>query len=311
MKKSEKTLAALTSRTRPGTTSQPTVAPEVAEKLRIEGLELSDLTYKTLSFFHENPENVIFRPLKKIDYFTSLEKDIREAGMILSPLIAMPNGLLIEGESRLEIAQKLNKEGIPGFERLPVRLILSVLSEDEQKKRLYLGNLSRFEIDEETRLILYAEIWSDFYKNEPSKGGRPKNHDTVSQFLGEKNTIDENHDTVSQFLEKKRPSAAKIAKEIGKSERQTKRDAAVYRDAINLAKEKGKEKPEVEDIRAARKITNEIRREKKPEKDIKNLIHEIVNQLKEKADYARTNNLDIKAEAYEESIEIIFKTLGI
>src|SRR5208337_5641561 len=91
--------------------------------------------------------------------------------------------LLIEGESRLTIARKLSSEGLLDFDLLPVRIIKGELSADDQRKRLYLGNLSRFEIDEDTRLTLYAKVWPDFYLAERTKGGRPtKNRDTVSRF---------------------------------------------------------------------------------------------------------------------------------
>ena len=143
----------------------------------------------------------------------------------------MPNGLLLEGESRLEIAKKLHSEGVTGFNRLPVRLVLSVLSEDEQRKRLYLGNLSRFEIDEDTRLSLYARVWPGYFLTE-KKAGRPAG----------------NGDTMTPFSE----TAAEVALATGKSLRQVKRDKATIRVATKSAQDRGKQTPDPDDIRAAR-----------------------------------------------------------
>jgi hypothetical protein len=211
-----------------------------AEQIKLQGLALDDMVRRPLSWFRHNPDNEVFTALKTAAYWQALERDIREAGAILAPLIAMPDGLLIEGESRLTIARKLSSEGLLDFDLLPVRIIKGELSADDQRKRLYLGNLSRFEIDEDTRLTLYAKVWPEYYLAEPSKGGRPT----------------ENPDTVSGFS----PTAEEIAEATGKSSRQVIRDRAVVRTAQKLASESGKREPTAEDIKNAREKENAQRR---------------------------------------------------
>jgi hypothetical protein len=216
--------------------------PQPAERIKLQGLALDDMVRRPLSWFRHNPDNEVFTALKTASYWQALERDIREAGAILAPLIAMPDGLLIEGESRLTIARKLSSEGLLDFDLLPVRIIKGELSADDQRKRLYLGNLSRFEIDEDTRLTLYAKVWPNYYLAEPSKGGRPT----------------ENGDTVSLFP----PTAKEIAEATGKSPRQVKRDRAVVQTAKRMASMAGKREPGAEDIKKAREKENAQRRAK-------------------------------------------------
>ena len=222
--------------------AQSSTEVQPAEQIRLQGLALDDMVRRPLSWFRHNPDNDVFTALKTPAYWQALERDIREASSILTPLITMPDGLLIEGESRLTIAKKLSSEGLLDFDLLPVRIIKGELSPDEQRKRLYLGNLSRFEIDEDTRLALYAKVWPEYYFAEPTKGGRPS----------------ENGDTVSRFS----PTAKEIAKATGKSSRQVKRDRGVVLTARKLAAEGGKSEPTAEDIRRAREKENVARRVK-------------------------------------------------
>jgi hypothetical protein len=209
-------------------------------------LVFSDVITKELSFFIENKENIRFRKLKSETYFQNLEKDVREAGCFINPLVTMPSGLLIEGESRFQIAKKLFSEGNHSFERIPVRIILSNLSDEDQKRRLILGNLSRFEIDENNRLLLYSEIWADFFSQPTKTAGRPRKSDTVS-------------DSCSYSSE--------IAHASGISARQLRREKNIYENAVSIAKDEGKEKPDILDIEKARVEINQKR--KKDTTDIK------------------------------------------
>jgi hypothetical protein len=220
-----KTLSTITNaytKPRPGSTPAASLppAPDIST-----GLELSDIMYKPVSWLTVNPENAIFRALKSEQYFRDLQRDISEAGAILNPLIAMPDGLLLEGESRLLVAQRLE------MKKVPVRLVLSPLSLDEQRRRLWLGNLSRFEVDEDTRLLLYAKIWQGYYRG-----------DTVSS---------------------PQVSKAEIAQAIGKSERQVVRDKRIVEKAAVMAQAEDREMG-VQDIQAARQERNQARRERVP-----------------------------------------------
>lgn len=114
----------------------------------IAGLELSEIVYKPSSWFRLNPANEVFRALKTPEYLADLQADIRKVG-VTDNLVAMPDGLIIAGESRVICARFIDTEM-----KLPVRIVLSDLSAAEQEKRLILSNLLRFEIPEDTRLVL-------------------------------------------------------------------------------------------------------------------------------------------------------------
>jgi hypothetical protein len=219
-----------------------TADPQPAEKIRLEGLALDDMVRRPLNWFKHNPENDVFTTLKTPAYWQTLERDIREAKAILSPLIAMPDGLLIEGESRLTVARKLSSEGLLDFDFLPVRIIKGELSNEEQRKRLYLGNLSRFEIDGDTRAALYAQIWPDLIREAPP--GRPSS---------------ENTDTVSV---KRTQAVQELARQAGISERQAWREAEVIKEGAAIAKAHGEASPKPEHIRKARERRNTLRKVK-------------------------------------------------
>ena len=193
-----------------------------------EGLELSDILYKPLSFFKPHPDNQVFDRLKDERYLSGLRRDILEAGAIINPLVAMPDGTIIEGHSRFKIARELDETG-QGLGNLPVRLILSQLTPDETRERVYLGNLSRFEIDTDTRALLYSRIWPEFFLH-ASIGGRPKKEDTMSSF----------------------PKAEEIAGLVHSTKRQLRRIAKTTRQANILAKADGRDTVTLEDIEIVR-----------------------------------------------------------
>ena len=219
-----------------------TTDAQPAEKIKLEGLALDDMVRRPIAWFKHNPENEIFTSLKTPSYWQTLERDIRESKAILTPLIAMPDGLLIEGESRLTVARKFSEEGLLDFDFLPVRIIKGELSAEEQRKRLYLGNLSRFEIDEDIRATLYAQIWPDL--TQEARPGR---------------TSGENTDTVSV---KRTQAVQELAKQAGISERQAWREAEVIKEGAAIAKGEGEASPHPEHIRKAREKKNALRRAK-------------------------------------------------
>lgn len=145
MNSAEKTIAGALAVRSPAPIVQ--AAPEPV----LRGLELSETEYWSPERFRLNPANEPFRALKSADYMDKLEADIRENG-ILDDLKAMPDGLLLAGESRLEIAKRL------GLKKIPVKVVLSDLGEEEQERRLILDNLLRFEIDKDTRAALLYKI---------------------------------------------------------------------------------------------------------------------------------------------------------
>jgi hypothetical protein len=171
-----------------------------------KGLVLSEIQFKPLDWFRYNPDNEIFRGLKSEDYFRNLKKDIAGADAIINPVIAMPDGLLIEGESRHAIARELYQSGNASFGKIPARIILSSISEDKVRERLYLGNLSRFDIPASTKILAYSQIWPDYFLEE-TDGSKGRGITTKKE----------------------------IAEATGLSESQIKRYKAVVREAAGIA----------------------------------------------------------------------------
>jgi len=206
---------------------------------------------KQLDWFKPHPANAVFDAAKTARYWRDLERDIREAGRIIDPVIALPDGTLIEGHSRITVARKLAREGV---ELGRILTVILDLSPEEAERRVLLGNLSRFELDEDTRLALYVRVWSDYYLE--AKPGRPRKGDTVSPF---------SDGTAATRRED-------IAAATGKSVRQVARDRAVIREATERARSEGRPAPEVEDIHAAR-VNAAGRRKDKALRPVASLLH--------------------------------------
>ncbi len=207
----------------------------------IQGLEMSEVISWPLERFKPHPSNHVFDSAKSETYWRDLKRDILEAGAILNPLIALPDGTLLEGHSRLRMAEVLKAEG-HDLGRIPVRVVSSPITPEEAERRVYLGNLSRFELDDDTRLNLYRKVWPDYFGQE-GKAGRPSKNNSA---------------TVSPFP----TTAEEIANETGKSVRTIKSDRAILRDATRNAREMGKPEAEVQDIREIRAKRNAQRRAK-------------------------------------------------
>jgi hypothetical protein len=221
---------------------------EKAPLLTTEGLELSELQNKPVDWFKPNPANVVFDCLKTPGYWDALKRDIREARAIINPIIALQDGMILEGHSRVKVACELRAEGLD-LGRLPVLIVTSPITSEEAERRVYLGNLSRFEIDEDTRLALYAKVWPDYFLSEPTRGGRRGKGDTVSGFP---------------------ETADQIAAATGRSPRQVVRNRGTIRTAQTLAKAEGKDAPDSTHIQKVRAEANDERKAraltKKPEK---------------------------------------------
>lgn len=199
-------------------------------------LQLGPLEYRDPRTLTASPHNTVFDGLKGPDYWQALTRDISEAGAITDPLVVMPDGEIVSGHSRQKVAVELLQEGRREFEKVPVRVIRSDLSDADRMKRVYLSNLSRFEIDPDTRLSLYAQVYPEYYQQ---SRGRGQQTETVS--------------------------VSEIAAAQGISERQVRNDRAVYQDAIDRAREAGKDAPDPADLQAARKARNAQRRQKATE----------------------------------------------
>lgn len=207
----------------PETTEQPAAPPAA-----LQGLKLSLVDFWPLDRFKPHPSNHVFDSAKTDTYWRDLRRDILEAGAIINPVITLPDGTLLEGHSRIRIARELAAEG-KNLGPIPVRVVASPITPEEAERRVYLGNLSRFELDDDTRLNLYRKIWPGYFL--AANPGHPRGGDTVSP----------------------PPTKSEIAAATGKSPRQVQRDRQVVRNAVQIAKKKGKPDADDEDIREARK----------------------------------------------------------
>jgi hypothetical protein len=203
----------------------------------MSGLKLSDIQLKPLDFFHDHPSNHVFDEAKarSPSYWRDLKRDIDEARAIINPVITLGDGTIVEGHSRIRIARELAAEK-RDIGKIPTRIIASEVSEEEIERRVYLGNLSRFEVDEDTRLALYAQVWPGYFGTEGSAGRPSKSY---------------HGDTIS---------AGTIAAAVGKSEVQVKRDRATVRVATELARAEGLPAPKTRHVAEARSKANALRK---------------------------------------------------
>ncbi len=202
----------------------------------LAGLKLSDIQLQPLSWFKDHPGNHVFDAAKEATpgYWRDLRRDIAEARAIINPVIALMDGTILEGHSRIKVARELVAE-VPSLAKIPTRLVASKITPEEAERRLYLGNLSRFEMDENTRLSLYAKTWPGYFLSDQAGGG-----DTVSP----------------------PPTKAQVAAATGKSERQIIRDKGIVKEAVRIAQEEGKDTPEPQHVALAREKTNNQRTDK-------------------------------------------------
>lgn len=222
----------------PGIAQHKRIMDTTTEADVLGDLHLSAIEYRDPRELKPSPYNETFEGLKDKTYWVNLRNDIEEAGAITDPLLILADGEIVSGHSRLRVALTLLDEGRREFEKIPVRIIQSELTEAEKRKRVYLGNLSRFEIDTNTRLRLYADIYPDYFAS--SDAGKPGKRETVSRI-----------------------SRKNIAEGMGISERQTANERAIYQDAKQRAAAQGRAAPDTGDIETARKVRNTARRKPK------------------------------------------------
>jgi hypothetical protein len=216
--------------------AQPAKSPSQT-KNAFSGLELSAIQLKPLSFLKDHPANAIFEKLKTDEYYDHLREDIVSTQTLIEPILIMPDGLILSGYSRRKIIKeeidegrgfgKPNDEGIRP-NQIPTRTCLTPLTDEEIVRRIYLGNMTRFEIDTATRLYIASQLWPQYYLKDTKKGKK-----------GEAALL------------------AQVAASEGKSERQTQRDKNIIQAAADLA---GGLPPEPEHIAAAQEELAEERR---------------------------------------------------
>jgi len=207
------------------------------------GLPLSPIKYVSIKELTPSSYNAVFETVKGDAYWAELESDIRDADVIIEPLVATKDNVLLSGHSRLSIARKLFDEGNPKFAEVPVRYVQKELSENDRKQRVYLSNLNRFEIDQDTRIRLRAELYPDFYNGADRKSG-PKPGTTGAETREWADTA---------------PGAKEIAASNNMSKRSAERERVLHRKAVSIAGRQGRSEPTKDDYQKARKSLNTTR----------------------------------------------------
>ena len=165
----------------PETAEQPAAPPSA-----LQGLKLSLVDFWLLDRFKLHPSNHVFDSAKTDTYWRDLRRDILEAGAIMNPVITLPDGTLLEGHSRIRVAREFTAEG-KNLGPIPVRVVASPITPEEAERRVYLGNLSRFELDDDTRLNLHRKIWPGYFL--AANPGHPMGGDTVSPPLRNRRSL--------------------------------------------------------------------------------------------------------------------------
>jgi hypothetical protein len=238
------------------------------------GLELSGIQLKPLSFLKDHPANAVFEKLKTEEYYRNLTEDIVSTQTLIEPILIMPDGLILSGYSRRKIIKKEIDEG-RGFGKpnddgikpnmVPTRTCLTPLSDEEIVRRIYLGNMTRYEIPADLRLYLASRLWPQYYLQDTNPG--PQDEALLAQ----------------------------VAASEGKSIRQTQRDKKIIQAAADLA---GGLPPEPEHIAAAQKELAEERRTNTRQKS-----HEAVSLSQMKTELkASTKKADQLSKAIEKMV---------
>lgn len=233
-------------------------------------LDIGPMEWRVIDTLKKSPHNKVFHHLKTPHYMSALTEDILNAGEITDPLLITPDNVIISGHSRLDIALSLFQEGYKQFEKVPVRVIATPLSEEERKERVYLANLSRVEIDRDLRLLLYSEMWPELY-TEKRVAGRPASNDPDI------------------------PTVVEIAKKTGVTSRQVQRDIQIVQLAIERAEKEGRP-VNVSDISASREQINKDRKEKEQEKQAAKVQEPPAATIPEDAVPRRIDNEEVLTE---------------
>jgi len=142
-----------------------------------EGVQLSQNKYIDPAELKINPLNQELFAKESDEYFKSLTLDIKQRG-ILVPLIAKQDNVLLAGENRLAIARQLK------LKKVPVQIILSQLSDQEEVETLAKDNLFRRHISSQQRFKIYMKLYPDFEGSlNQEKRGRSKTPKLTAEII--------------------------------------------------------------------------------------------------------------------------------
>jgi hypothetical protein len=186
------------------------IASIVSQTAAVEsrfGLRLSDVVQEPLEKLLSNPLNEQLFDREDTVHFERLLADIQERG-ILVPLIAKPNGILLAGHNRFQVAKQI------GLQVVPVQYVEDTLSAEAERKFVINDNLLRRQLTSEHRIKLYRMLYPNFDTRIRSAAGRPQKNDNNHH---KKNNVDTVHISDDASNDASPLTAADIAKDTGQS----------------------------------------------------------------------------------------------
>lgn len=146
------------------------------QKNEITGIKLSQVRYVEIDTLRENPINSALFKKENEQYFSTLEADIKERG-ILVPLIAKRDGTLLSGHNRLYVAKQL------GFSVVPVQYVEDELTNEQETGFLIKDNLYRRHLSQAEWVSLYKKMYPDFesWIESERRGRRKKDMSFISE----------------------------------------------------------------------------------------------------------------------------------
>ena len=193
------------------------------------GLPLSPVIKRPPQDLRENTLNS-FSPLTG-KHYERLKADIAKNG-ILVPLIARKDGQLLAGHNRLQIAKELNLGSVP------VQFLETDLLPKAEQEFLIKDNLLRRQLSPADQAIYLSELYPAEFETDMRGGDR-------------KSEKSKRHGV---------PLIGRIANETGLNPRTVDRAKATHREAVNLARSAGRQKPARADYEQAAKRKNEKRK---------------------------------------------------
>ena len=118
------------------------------------GVKLSPVKYVPTKDLRENPLNKKYFRAENEDYLEKLTEDIKGRGIIV-PLIAKPDGLLLAGHYRLQIAKDIE------LPRVPVQYVLSDLTIEQEREFLLKDNVLRRQLTPKQKEQLVRELYGE------------------------------------------------------------------------------------------------------------------------------------------------------
>ena len=187
------------------------------QKNEIVGIKLSPVRYVDTETLIDNPINSELFKKENDQYFSTLETDIKERG-VLVPLIAKRDGTLLSGHNRLQVAKNI------GLKQVPVQYVEDDLTHEQETGFLIKDNLYRRHLSQSEWVSLYRRLYPNFdeWIDSERRGRRKKD----MSFISEKAPL----------------TAEKIAQDTGQSVAAVKKQIVRLKQDIQYAQKEGSQK---------------------------------------------------------------------